>query len=91
MPSHAERYGTKHRELRAYWAEQIKAGVNPICSLCPHPIIPTDLWDLDHDDDGVNYRGPAHQDCNRRAGAVKKNKLYAKAKTTTINRASRNW
>ena len=90
MPSNPK-YGRDHQELRAYWATQIRAGKHPTCSLCPHPILPTDLWDLDHTDDGKHYQGPAHQDCNRREGARKKNRIYGTPTRTRTNPTSRNW
>ncbi len=36
-------------------------------------IAPGADWDLDHTDDRRGYLGAAHQKCNRRAGALKRN------------------
>jgi hypothetical protein len=41
------------------------------CSRCGEPIDPREPWHLDHTEDRTAYLGPAHRDCNLRAGAVK--------------------
>jgi hypothetical protein len=71
-------YGAAHRRLRALWAPVVAAG-GVVCSRpeCPYPgrlIVPGQAWDLDHTEDRGAYLGPAHQLCNRRAGAIKGNR-----------------
>jgi hypothetical protein len=35
-------------------------------------------WDLDHNDAGTGYLGPAHRGCNRSKGARKGNRMRGK-------------
>lgn len=66
-------YGAPHQERRARWAPLVAAG-RVSCARCGDPIVPDTPWHLDHDDDDRSkYRGPAHQDCNSKAGAEKGN------------------
>lgn len=58
------RYGQEHKRLRARWAREIELG-GVTCARCGLPILAGSPFDLDHADDGVNYRGPAHRRCNR--------------------------
>jgi hypothetical protein len=51
-------------------ALQVAAG-RATCSRCELPIVTGQRWDLDHRDNGAGYRGPSHQDCNRRAPALR--------------------
>ena len=64
------RYGRAHQADRARWAPKVNAGEVDCCR-CAEPIEPDPTrigggWDLDHRPDGSK---PAHDDCNRRAGA----------------------
>lgn len=53
----------------------VEAG-SELCSRCGFPIRPGEPWDLDHNDDGVGWRGVSHQDCNRRAPMQRKQNTY---------------
>lgn len=67
------KYGAAHQRLRKQWAQKIANGARPPCARdsCSLPILPTDEWDLDHEEDGVRYKGPSHLYCNRSAGGKK--------------------
>lgn len=73
----AAAYGHEHQKARAEWAPVV-AGGTVVCSrfeedpACPGRIAPGSPWDLDHTDDRTAYRGPAHEACNARAGALKR-------------------
>jgi hypothetical protein len=58
MPN--RRYDRGHQKVRKRWAPKVRAGkVN--CARCHQPILPGELWDLDHDPDNpgdLNYLGP---------------------------------
>ena len=69
MTTKARGYGAAHQEARARWERRVLAGA-VVCSRCLRPIAPTESWDLDHADDRGSYLGPSHSSCNRRAGAV---------------------
>ena len=44
------RYGEMDRKVRKRWAPKVRAGkVN--CARCGEPTLPSEKWDLDHDDD----------------------------------------
>lgn len=58
------RYGGTHRQLREAVRSAVEAG-GAACVRCGAPIRPGEPWDLDHAQDGVTYRGPAHARCNR--------------------------
>lgn len=64
----ATRYGRDHRQLRARLRGLVARGA-AVCSRCGGRIEPGEEWDLDHTDDGLGYRGPAHRDCNRRTSS----------------------
>lgn len=94
--AHAAKYGTKHRRLRKIIQKKMDAGQQFHCVRCNQPIIRGQAWHLDHQDDGINYRGPAHQKCNTREAARHGNRLRSKKnppKPTTprTNWASRPW
>jgi hypothetical protein len=69
------KYGTPHKRAREALLPLVVWGETP-CSICTHPLYPGDEVDLDHDDDGVSYRGFAHHSpcricgrrCNQAAG-----------------------
>lgn len=77
-----DKYRTKqHRELRAAYVRQIKAGQELACTaaVCllnrapitnPNGRAPDGLH-LGHQDNGVDYAGPQHNVCNVRDGAVR--------------------
>jgi hypothetical protein len=67
-------YGREHLRIRREVARVVDAGLAS-CSICRGPIAPGSLWDLDHTDDRSGYRGPAHQHCNRSAGASRGNRM----------------
>lgn len=84
------KYGADHRRLRAQWKQRIANGEHPPCPRCGHPVETLDFH-LDHDDDGINYLGPAHADCNTLA-ASEKSKRIRKARRETPNRPrSQDW
>lgn len=61
-------YGAAHRRTRASLAEVVARGDVP-CARCGRPILATDTWALDHDDeDRSRYLGPSHTACNNSAG-----------------------
>jgi hypothetical protein len=69
--TNARGYGSQHRAERAKWEHSVASG-NAICWRCAQPIVPTDSWDLGHDDDDrTKYKGPEHTRCNRAAGGRK--------------------
>jgi hypothetical protein len=69
--SAAERgYGLEHQRERRAWEPKVQRG-EVACSRCGRLIVPGEPWHLDHTDDRAGYLGPAHRDCNLRAGAVK--------------------
>jgi hypothetical protein len=62
---HARGYGNDHYKLRAKVAAHVRAG-GVRCVRCREPILPSDSWDLGHDDtDRSRYTGPEHARCNR--------------------------
>jgi hypothetical protein len=76
------RYGPAHRALRA--ALLPFASGSP-CTRCGNPIELGQPVDLDHADDGVRYLGWAHRSCNRRAGAIKGNRMRGQTKQGRIS------
>jgi hypothetical protein len=61
------RYGRAHRLVREKYAPIVRAG-KATCARCQQPILPGELWDLDHDDEDPlqrRYLGPSHRRCNR--------------------------
>lgn len=67
----AERgYGYAHTQQRKRVAVLVARG-QAVCSRCRRVIVPGTAWDLDHSDDRGSYLGPAHRNCNRRAGQAK--------------------
>jgi hypothetical protein len=68
------RYGAPHRRLRR---ALLPMAVGSPCTRCGRTLTADDLVDLDHTDDGAGYLGWSHRTCNRRAGALKGNRLRA--------------
>jgi hypothetical protein len=70
MPSTSGRgYGWNH-QLRRKALEPLVAAGHATCWRCGRPILPTEKWDLGHDDeDRTRYRGPEHASCNRATNA----------------------
>lgn len=61
-------YGSGHRRLRAEWWNRMAAGEQVICPRCGCPILPSQCWDLGHNDKRDAWTGPEHAHCNRSAG-----------------------
>ena len=61
-------YDQAHRNRRTEWAPKVATGLTP-CWRCGELILPTEPWDLGHDDtDRTITRGPEHANrCNRAA------------------------
>lgn len=79
----ADRYNADYRRARAAWLPIVTTGT-VTCSRhadpqCPGFIEPGEPWDLDHIDGTLR---PAHRACNRRAGAVNRNKIHARHRPT---------
>ncbi|GAC1375754.1 MAG: hypothetical protein NVSMB4_04150 [Acidimicrobiales bacterium] len=51
------------------------------CLMPTRWIAPADPWDLDHTDDGLGYRGPAHRRCNQMAGASRGGKATSERRS----------
>ena len=85
------KYGADHQRLRATWAQKIANGAKPTCPRCGFPVMPKDEWHLDHNDDGITYRGPAHAFCNTSAGGKRAHALTRRRKAPQNRRASREW
>lgn len=76
-------YGIHHQRARRRVARLVASGA-AFCTRCGELLDPLDPWDLDHTEDRRGYLGPAHQSCNRSAGARKRNGAGAR-------RVSREW
>ena len=70
----ARGYNAKHKAERARWVPKVKAG-GVQCARCGGLLAPDEPFDLDHTEDRTGYNGPAHVRCNRRAGAIKGNRI----------------
>jgi hypothetical protein len=70
----ARGYGSPHQAERRRWAPVVESGA-AVCVRCGFPIAPGTRWHLDHDDDKIHYRGPAHARCNLIAAARRGNEL----------------
>lgn len=59
---------------------------HPACNLCPHPILPGQLWDVSHEGVPAALGGTlvliAHRRCNRIHGSQIVTPMVAKAKRT---------
>lgn len=66
QPSTSARgYGWTHQRLRARLEPVVRSGA-AVCGRCGEPILPTERWDLDHDDDDRSrYLGASYRRCNR--------------------------
>lgn len=60
-------YGAAHQALRRHWKRLIATG-SVTCATCGLLILPTEPWDLGHDETRQNYKGPEHSRCNRAEG-----------------------
>jgi hypothetical protein len=81
-------YGRQHQLERERLRPTVEAGLS-VCCRCGERIEPRTAWDLDHTDDRLSYRGPAHRSCNRQAGARKGNAM--RRRTLTQQRTSVRW
>jgi hypothetical protein len=59
------KYAVAHQRLRR---ALLPSAVGSACVRCGLVILPGQAIDLDHQDDGVSYRGWSHASCNRSAG-----------------------
>lgn len=81
----SDKYGYKHRQMRARWKRQVEAGV-VLCARCGLPIEATDSWDLGHSDlVPGEHSGPEHRRCNRAT------LTHAKQRAAEVPRWSRKW
>ena len=74
--------------VRAKYAPIVAAG-EAVCAHCDQPILPGELWDLDHDDSDPlqrRYLGPSHRSCNRAVVTHLKAALVPE-----VQRHSREW
>ena len=76
-------YSGEHVALRKQWAPIVAAG-QARCTRCGLPIAPWAPFDLDHSEDRRYYLGVAHRSCNRRAGALKKQRMRLVVKRPTV-------
>ena len=76
-------------QRRAIYAAEVEAAreagrEHPACNLCPHPILPGELWDVSHEGAPAALGGTAariaHRRCNRIHGAAIVTPMVAKAK-----------
>ena len=74
-------YGPAHKALRKAWAPIVASGQATCCEVVcvkgSRIIDPDEPWDLAHTEDGTDYRGPAHEACNRSEGATRGNRQRA--------------
>ena len=76
----ARGYGTSHQAERKRWEPVVQSG-RVACVRGGFLIAPGTRWHLDHADDKLHYRGPAHASCNLRAAAKRGNKLLREKRT----------
>jgi hypothetical protein len=67
-------YGHRHQQERRRWDLLVQTGTVP-CVRCGYLIPAGSRWHLDHEDDGIHYRGPAHSRCNVVAAAKRGNAI----------------
>jgi hypothetical protein len=70
----ARGYGSRHQAERRRW-EPIVATGGVLCVRCHLPIPVGSRWHLDHEDNNIHYRGPAHASCNVKAAAKRGNAI----------------
>ncbi len=63
------KYDHRHRQARKQWKPRVDA-LDVVCPRCdqtiqPDPTLRGEGWDLGHDDDTGQLRGPEHTACNR--------------------------
>lgn len=88
-------YGADHKAERARWQRRIDRGEQVEChaTRCLRPGVPIvrgSEWDMGHTDDRTAWTGPEHRDCNRSAGAVKRN-AGRRREERPWTRPSREW
>lgn len=72
-------YGAHHQRLRLRWKRLLASEGQLPCARCHKPVLPTDEWELDHDDiDRTRYIGVSHKLCNRQAGGEKSQRMRVK-------------
>lgn len=64
-------YGAVHKRIRAVL---LPLSYGKPCPRCGEPMLPGQQLDLGHNDDRSGYNGMEHASCNRRAGAINRNK-----------------
>jgi hypothetical protein len=62
----SRKYDALHRRRREIAAVQVAKG-EAVCWRCELPIDPSEPWELGHDDDGREHKGPEPRYCNRAA------------------------
>lgn len=67
-PRYERGYGWGHAQERKRWAPIVAQGRTP-CWRCHIIIKPNEKWHLGHDDDGKEYKGPEHAECNIKAAS----------------------
>ncbi|MDF2805456.1 MAG: hypothetical protein K0S43_402 [Cellulosimicrobium sp.] len=72
--SKRRRYGYAHQVARKNWTRLLPLP----CTVCGREVTAAMRWDLDHNDAGTGYLGPAHRGCNRSKGARKGNRMRGK-------------
>jgi hypothetical protein len=82
----SSRYGRGHRNRRAALEPIVALGRTP-CARRRELILPEQVWDLDHAEDGT-YLGPSHAACNRAAPMLKGRN---RGETSHVTRTSREW
>jgi hypothetical protein len=67
-------YDNKHKRTRSSYELAVLQG-RVTCWRCAEPILPTDEWDLGHDDNDRSItKGPEHANrCNRSTAAKRRN------------------
>lgn len=92
MASTTERgYGWTHQQLRAQLIADLAAHPGQPCGRCGHPMYVEQQPHLDHTEDRTGYRGLAHADCNRVAGARKGGRIRRRLAQRRTATPSRDW
>ena len=78
VSSTARGYGYAHQQLRAWWLPIVNAGGvlchAKVCVMPTRELEPYAPFDLGHTEDRTRWTGPEHPRCNRRDGAIRKNR-----------------